>query len=191
MAENNLQKDLALGRPKFRAAEVVRDVMAMDPGMPRKRLSTAAKKMVQNHDHQQMLQGLQWLERQGHMSHCTSPEAAQIWAEALKMMTDEQFKFALNSAVDTLPYNLNFRVWNKGESAACKVCGDDQSLIHVLNICRVARDERRFKSRHGAVLREVVPLISAYLPPSASIRLIFLPTTHNVHRSQTRCCLVG
>ena len=53
----------------------------MDPGMPRKRLSTAAKKMVQNDDHQQMLQGLQWLERQGHMSHCTSPEAAKICLE--------------------------------------------------------------------------------------------------------------
>ena len=66
--------------------------MVTNPGMPRKRLSTAAKKMVQDDDHQQMLQGLQGLERQGHMSHCNSPESAQIlWAEALKMLTDEQF----------------------------------------------------------------------------------------------------
>ena len=33
--------------------------MVTDPGMPRKRLST--KKMVQDNDHQQMLQGLQGL----------------------------------------------------------------------------------------------------------------------------------
>ena len=169
MAEKNLQKDLALSRPKFRASEVVRDVMVTDPGMPRKRLSTAAKKIVQDDDHQQMLQGLQGLERQGHMSRCSSPESAQIWAEALKMLTDEQFKFALNSAVDTLPHNLNLCLWNKRENAACTLCGDDQSLIHVLNICRVARDERRFNSRHDAVLREIVALISAYLPPSVSI----------------------
>ena len=90
--------------------------MVTDPGMPRKRLSTAAKKMVQGH--QQMLQGLQGLERQGHMSHCISPESAQIWAKALKMLTNEQFKFALNSAVDTLPHNINLRLWNNREKAA-------------------------------------------------------------------------
>ena len=120
--------------------------MVTDPGMPRKRLSTVAKKVVQDDNHQQMLQGLQGLERQGHMSCCSSPESAQICAEALKMLTDEQFKFALNSAVDTLPHNLNLRPWNKRENAACTLCGDEQSLIHVLNICRVARDERRFNS---------------------------------------------
>ena len=33
----------------------------------------------------------------------------------------------------------------------------------------MARDERRFNNRHDAVLWEIVPLISAYLPPSVSI----------------------
>ena len=71
--------------------------------------------------------------------------------------------------MDTLPHNLNLRLWNKRESAACKLCGDDQSLIHVLNVCRVARGGQRFNGRHDAVLSENVSLISAYLPPSASI----------------------
>ena len=80
--------------------------------MSSKRLSIAAMKMVLDDDHQQMLQGLQGLERQGHMSRCSSPESAQIWAEALKMLTDEQFKFTLNSALDTLTHNLNLHLWN-------------------------------------------------------------------------------
>ena len=33
------------------------------------------------------------------------------------MLTNEQFKFALNSAVDILPHNLNLRLWNKKENA--------------------------------------------------------------------------
>ena len=82
------------------------------------------------------------------------------------MLTDEQFKFALNSAVDTLTHNLNLHLWNKRENAACTLCGDEQSLVHVLNICRVVRDKRRFNSRHDAVLRDIVALISAYLQPS-------------------------
>ena len=64
-----------------------------------------------------------------------------------------------NLLVTVLWIHLN--VWNKRESAACKLCGDDQSLIHVLNICKVARDERRFNGRHDAVLSEIVSQVVA------------------------------
>ena len=34
-----------------------------------------------------------------------TPEAAKLWSKALERIPEEQLKFALNSAVDTLPDN--------------------------------------------------------------------------------------
>ena len=105
MAEKGLQKDLSLSRSKFTASKVVREVMMVDPNATR-RLMTAAKTLVQDDDHQDMLSELQQLDKQGHMSRCSAPEGAQVWAKAVQMLMDENFKFALNSFVDTLVYHV-------------------------------------------------------------------------------------
>ena len=39
----------------------------------------------------------------------------------------------------------------------------------MLNVCKVARDNRRFNIHHDAVLRELVAFVSAYLHPSAKL----------------------
>ena len=106
MAEKGLQKDLSLSRSKFTASKVVREVMMVDPNATRRKLMTAAKTLVQDDDHQDMLSELQQLDKQGHMSRCSAPEGAQVWAKAVQMLMDEHFKFALNSFVDTLVYHV-------------------------------------------------------------------------------------
>ena len=90
------------------------------------------------------LSDLQNLEKQGHISRCTSPDAAKVWATALEGLCDEYFKFVLNSAVDTLPHKVNLYLWKKHNNSSCPLCGGKQSLIHVLNACKVALDERRY-----------------------------------------------
>ena len=80
-----------------------------------------------------MLEGLQRLEKLGHMSCCSTPEGAQVWAKTLSLLADEYFKFALNSSVDTLPHNANLHLWKKRGSSACTLCGEDQSLIKFLH----------------------------------------------------------
>ena len=97
--------------------------MVTDPGITRRKLAAAAKNLVQDDDHQEMLEGLQKLEKQGHMSRCSIPEGAQVWAKALSLLANEYFKFALNSSVDTLPHNANLHLWKKKESAACTMWG--------------------------------------------------------------------
>ena len=67
--------------------------------------------------------------------------------------------------MDTLPHNANLHLW-KDESSSCSLCGEKQSLIHVLNACSVARDKRRYNVRHDSVLREVVATIQEFLPPT-------------------------
>ena len=85
-----------------------------------------------------------------------------MWAKALEGLGDEHLKFALNSAVDTLPHNANLFLWKKRDSDSCTLCGERQTLIHVLNTCEVARDERRFNARNC-----FTPLNST--PPTANL----------------------
>ena len=65
-------------------------------------------------------------------------------------------KFSLNAAVDMLPRNSNLHLWHKKQDSACPLCSQNQSLLHVLNNCAVARDLRRYNHRHDAILQEVV-----------------------------------
>ena len=84
-------------------------------------------------------------------------------------ITSAQCKFALNAAVDTLPHNANLHLWNKEKSAACPLCGECQSLIHVLNCCSVVRDLWRYNSRHDGVPRVTLEIIKTRLKPTTKI----------------------
>ena len=143
--------------------------MIHNPDFTRKSLTRAAKSLIRVGDDDHHVNCLQQLRKQGHMSRCLSPEGAKIWAKALEGMKDEHLKFALNSAVDTLPYNANLYLWKKRKDSSCPLCGERQTLIHVLNTCGAARDARRFNTRHDAVLEEIVFLLSAYTEPPAKL----------------------
>ena len=101
MADKTLQKDLVLSRQKFTPNKVVRNMTMTNPGITRRKLAAAAKNLVQDDDHQEMLEDLQKLEKQSHMSRCSTPEGAQVWAKALSLLGNEYFKFALHSLVHT------------------------------------------------------------------------------------------
>ena len=103
------------------------------------------------------------------MSCCATPDGATIWGNALEKLQDEHFKFTLNSTVDTLPRNANLCLWKKRERGTCVLCGERQTLIHTLNICKVARDARRFNIEHDAVLAEIVALLSTYISAMAEL----------------------
>ena len=103
------------------------------------------------------------------MSQCSSPDGAKIWATALEGAKDEHLRFALNSAVDTLPHNVNLFLWKKRTDDSCPLCGERQTLIHVLNTCSAARDERRFNTHHNRVLAEISSLLSFHLSSSAHL----------------------
>ena len=102
---------------------------------------------------------------QGHMARCMDGECAKVWATVVKTLPEEQMKFALNAALDTLPHNANLQLWQKS-SSACRLCGKNQSLLHVQNNCSVARDLRRYNTRHNLVLQEIANAIRPLLRPS-------------------------
>ena len=107
-------------------------------------------------------------ERQTGALHMVEQEAAAEWAVALKSLTPSELKFALNACQDTLPHNSNLSLW-KGHPSDCKLCGERQSLLHVLCSCPVALQLRRYNTRHDRVLQVIFNLLKDHLPPGHSI----------------------
>ena len=62
---------------------------------------------------------------------------AEVWGETNQTLLSEQMRFVLNAAPDTLPHNANPQLWREMESETCPLCGERQTLIHVLNCGRV------------------------------------------------------
>ena len=64
---------------------------------------------------------------------------------------------------NTLPHNVNLKRWNKSESDLCPLCGNRQTLLHVLNNCPVALKSDRYTWRHNSVLKAISGHISTGL----------------------------
>ena len=122
---------------------IVRDVMVGSPDFTRKSLLNGAKLLIEEDAHEGRYNPLLSLEKEGQMFRNTSSDAAEGWSKALMLLLDEERKFALNSALDTLPHNAN-HLLRKRRDNICPLCGDRQTLVHVLNMCPVALITRRY-----------------------------------------------
>ena len=87
---------------------------------------------------------------------------------ALDLLSPFELKFALNACQDTLPHNSNLALW-KGQSAECKLCGERQTLHHILCNCPVAFDLRRYNIRHDKVLHHIYCFLKEHLSPKQHI----------------------
>ena len=52
---------------------------------------------------------------------------------------------------------------------ACILCGERQTLLHVLNACPYALNRRRYNNRHDAILMHIRDFLAGQLSPSQSI----------------------
>ena len=168
IAEQNLQCEETAIRRGFRPALEVREAMRDDPGGSRKALKKRATTRVSEGDDDMRSAGLLSLPKQGHMIRSCPPESIGIWAKAVSTLSSDELRFILNATVDTLPHNYNLCLWKKKPTSSCLLCEEDQTLIHVLNCCKVARDLRRYNQRHDAVLKIIAETIKKYLPSSST-----------------------
>ena len=169
LADRNLRQEITSKRRVFQPASLAREVLEARPGGGKKALAKAAKALVAEETNSGLLDHWQSLEQQGQMSRCLDQECARVWSGIVKALPEEQMKFALNAALDVLPHNSNLCLWKKKNSSACTLCGENQSLLHVLNNCTTARDLRRYNFRHDLVLREIASTIESYLSPTTSL----------------------
>ena len=75
----------------------------------------------------------------------------------------------MNSAVDTLPHKANLHLWKKHSNSSCPLCGERQTLIHILNACKVALDQRRYNHHHDAILSLIVTFLTDKSKPTANL----------------------
>ena len=169
LAERGLKHELTLTRKKFRPATIVRDTLIANPDHNCKSLSKAAKATVTDEANKNLLDNLQSLVKQGHMSRSTDSKCASVWSETVQSLSDEQMRFSLNAAVDTLPHNANLYLWKKRDNPSCPLCSQYQSLLYVLNNCPVARDLRRYNHRHDSVSQLVAEALAPTLSPSTTL----------------------
>ena len=118
-------------------------------------VSSKAKYVVVSNVNSKRLEHSLSLPTQGKLFKLVDTTAATIWAKACQSLPSAQMKFALNASSDTLPHNANLAIWRKNEhlSAACKLCGERQTLCHILNNCKVALELRRYNTRHDQILQ--------------------------------------
>ena len=112
--------------------------MKEDPGAPRKKVVSHVKAKIQAEDTASRLAHTTSLPVQGLTVWEYEGRAAQNWSTAIFSLPEWVFKFALNAVTDTLPHNANLFRWKKLSSPRCQLCGEVQSLAHVLNSCQKA-----------------------------------------------------
>ncbi len=78
-------------------------------------------------------------------------------------------KFLTNASIDTLPTNVNLKRWNKRNSPACGLCGNKETLLHVLNSCKVMLDQGRYTWRHNSILHSILTTLKNNNPHSLEI----------------------
>ena len=90
-------------------------------------------------------------------------------------LPSELLKFSINAVQDTLPHNVNLARWRKNEclSPFCKLCGEKQTLIHVLNSCPKALSLCCYNEGHDAVLDGLANCLHAHYLRGISSLLTF------------------
>ena len=126
-------------------------------------LRKRAKKLVQDKDDEQRLSHALKCKDQGSIRKCSFVSEDEIWSRVVLRLSDKVLKFAIDAVQNTLPHNVNLKCWNKSESDLCPLCGNRQTLLHVLNNCPVALKSDRYTWRHNSVLKAISGHISTGL----------------------------
>ena len=93
--------------------------------------------------------------QQGSTLRLPQSENADLWSKTVMSLSDRVFSFCLNAIQDTLPTRSNPYWWGKCESHSCLLCGEYQSLQHVLNHWPVVLTGNRFTWRHNSILYQI------------------------------------
>ena len=175
IAESQLQKEDMAHRMKFRPAVEVRNSMCEDPSMSRKQLMKRVKAKMTKEGDLCEKKHLTSLTQQGQMMRVLNEKNVSVWSQVVTSLPDRIMKFAINASLETFLTNSNLFKWKKLCSPCCSLCqSPNQSLLHILNLCPVALNLRRFNKRHDGVLEVLVSWMNDYIPSTAKV-IVDLP----------------
>ena len=69
------------------------------------------------------------------------------WKSIIFDLPRRVLSFAVRSSIDYLPTFCNLRTWGKRSQTKCKLCGNYETLLHVLNNCTVSLNQGRYTWR--------------------------------------------
>ena len=103
-----------------------------------------------------------WMEKikslvvQGKFLALLAEEKSDIsWRSIVYNMPKKILSFAVRASIDCLPTFNNLHRWGKKLSSKCKLCGNTQTLHHVLNGCTTMLDQNRYTWRHNNILNHI------------------------------------
>ena len=169
IASRETRREATLQRPAFKPFQEVITAMQDDPGASSKQLCKRVKKQVEVVDTKSRLSHSTSLTVQNQPVKDNTSRVPRLWSSTIETLPERVFKFALNSLTDTLPHNANLHLWKKLPSPSCNLCGQRQTLLHVLNACPSALEKRRYNARHDAILLCIHAFLVKYLPPSKHV----------------------
>ena len=169
IADRQTTAESKASRATFKPHQEVVAAMKDDPGSSRPQIIRTVKRRVTAADNTRRLESCRQLAVQGDPSRRFDDRASTIWAEALWDLPERVMKFTLNAAQDTLPHNANLHLWKKLPTPNCPLCSNRQTLLHVLNNCPVALQNRRYNQRHDAVLKQLYQFVISHASPQQQV----------------------
>ena len=78
------------------------------------------------------------------------------WRSIIYDLLRRVLSFAVRSAIDYLPTFKNLKTWGKRNHTKCQLCGNHETLLHVLNNCSTSLNRGRYTWRHNSILQHTV-----------------------------------
>ena len=95
---------------------------------------------------------------------CDLEKSNRVWARILVGLPAKQLSFILRASFDTLPTPLNQRRWKMRIDASCDLCkSKSPTVLHILNYCPTALNQKRFTWRHESVLLKLFSSFKSFL----------------------------
>ena len=85
---------------------------------------------------------------------------------------DKLFKFIIKSRTNTLPTKANLSAWHHNTDDSCQLCGNRDTLNHVLNSCH--RRSNLYTWRHNIVVQRIVEEINKEYSPTEILQSCIL-----------------
>ena len=169
IATQNTLHEWQIHHALFRSHQEVVGVMKEDPGASKKCMIAQVKAKIHSEDTAARLAHTTSLQAQEPTVREFEGHAAQIWVTAISTLPEWCFKFTLNAVTDTLPHYANLCKWMKLSSSLCQLCGEYQSLAHILNSCQKTLALRRYTSRLDDVPAVIFDCCNRHLSPEMQI----------------------
>ena len=86
-------------------------------------------------------------------------EGDLTWRSIIFDLPKGVLSFLARAAINSLPTSDNLKRWGMKLNTQCKLCGNHETLCHILNSCSIALEQERFNYRHDSILNHIVSFI--------------------------------